>query len=285
MRLTAAIFTIIISISSVAQAASVWKVSKNDKTLYLGGTVHLLSQDDYPLPNEYEKAYKAADTLVFETDIAAMETPEFQMKAMQVMSYSGNGSIHDVLNKQTITALETHLATRGIPLAQLAKLKPGMLSLTLSMIEFQVIGLTSAGVDKFYSDKAISDKKQQNWLETPEQQLDFMAQMGTGQEDSMIMYTLKDIKNLPTMITQLKNFWRKGDTKGMTDLSITPFKTDFPDIYNELIVKRNNNWMPHIENMLTDDTVEFVLVGALHLAGEDSVIAMLRKLGYEVTKI
>lgn len=272
-------------ISITAQAASVWKVSKDNKELYIGGTIHLLSQQDYPLPKEFDQAYAKSEVLVFETDIAAMESPEFQVKAMQVMTYPGTKTIKDVLSKPTLDALQAHLQTRGIPLEQMAKLKPGMLSVTLSLIEFQVIGLTSAGVDKHFSDLARNDNKTQNWLESLDQQLEFLAKMGEGEEDSLIQYTLRDIKILPEMIAKIKTYWRDGDMKAMTELSITPFKKDYPQVYSDLIVKRNLNWLPQIENMFKNDIVEFVLVGALHLAGDDSVLTMLENKGYKIEKI
>lgn len=283
MRFLTILLSLCISFTSLA--ASVWEVSKDGNSIYIGGTIHLLSADDYPLPDKFEQAYKAADSLVFETDIVAMSSPEFQTKAAQMMSFEGNKTIYDVLQKETISALETHLNKRGLPLSQLAKLKPGMLSITLSLIEFQLIGLTSAGVDQFYSDKARNDGKTQTWLETPDEQLAFLANMGAGQENSMIMYTLRDIKNLPTMITQLKDLWRKGDLTGMDKMSIAPFKSDYPEVYDDLLVKRNNNWLPHIEKMLTDKPKEFVLVGALHLVGEDSVLTMLENKGYKIIKL
>lgn len=278
------IATFIFCISLVSEAASVWKVSKDDKMLYLGGTIHLLSAQDYPLPKAFDQAYKKSDILVFETDMAALETQEFQMKAMQMMMYPGAKTINDVLSQSTLDALEAHLTARQIPLAQVAKLKPGMLSVTLSLIEFQMIGLTSAGVDKHYSDMAIRDAKQRNWLESPDQQLAFMANMGEGEEDSLIQYTLRDIKVLPDMITKLKAHWLDGDMKGMADLSIAPFKQDYPQVYSDLLVKRNQNWLPQIERMMADNKIEFVLVGALHLAGEDSVLTMLENKGYKIEK-
>jgi len=62
------------------QAASVWKVSSDKHTLYIGGTIHILSPEDYPLPREYDIAYKAADKVVFETDMIAANSLEFQQK-------------------------------------------------------------------------------------------------------------------------------------------------------------------------------------------------------------
>ena len=47
----------------------VWKVTNGEEHLYLGGTIHLLGQSDYPLPAGFEHAYRAAEKIVFETDI------------------------------------------------------------------------------------------------------------------------------------------------------------------------------------------------------------------------
>ena len=37
-------------LSFPALSASVWKVSDGENTMYLGGTLHILSPQDYPLP-------------------------------------------------------------------------------------------------------------------------------------------------------------------------------------------------------------------------------------------
>ena len=43
--------------------------------------------------------------------------------------------------------------------------------------------------------------------------------------------------------------------------------------------------MPHIQDMLKTANVEFILVGAMHLAGEDSVLKQLKAQGYSVEKL
>ena len=59
-------------IGSIAIAdSSVWKVQSDDSVLYIGGTCHVLRESDFPLPEEFQKAYEASATLVFETDIKA----------------------------------------------------------------------------------------------------------------------------------------------------------------------------------------------------------------------
>ena len=75
MRLVRGILkTVLLTALSVATltataATSIWKVSSGENVLYVGGTLHVLRQSDYPLPVEFDRAYNNADRLYFETDL------------------------------------------------------------------------------------------------------------------------------------------------------------------------------------------------------------------------
>ena len=71
----------------------------------------------------------------------------------------------------------------------------------------------------------------------------------------------------------------------MYDHSMKDFKQDYPDIYDNLLVTRNNNWMPKLVEYLQTPETEFVLVGAMHMAGDAGLIAQLQQAGYTVAKL
>jgi uncharacterized protein YbaP (TraB family) len=267
------------------QAAAVWKVSNDQHSLYIGGTIHVLTPKDYPLAKEYDLAYQAADKVIFETDMEAVSSPEFGQKMMDQMMYSDGTTINKVLQPDTYKALAIHLSSRQIPMQAFASHKPSLLAISLTFIELQAMGYTSEGVDMFFANMAKDQEKEQGWLETPDEQLAFMAKLGGDDPNAMIEYTLKDIKKMPEMFAKLHSTWLAGDMQGMADVGITPFKADYPHIYQDLLVTRNNNWFPKIVSMLNDQPVEFILVGALHLAGPDSVLAQLKAKGYKVEKL
>lgn len=279
--------TIISSLFLVASvnAASVWKVSDGESSLYLGGTLHLLSASDYPLPEAFDKAFAASETLVFETDIAAMESPQFAQQMMMSMMYRDGTTLSDVLSPATLTQLKAQLAQYGLPFEQMKALKPSLIGITLSAVEFQRLGLNVEGVDKYFFTKGTQESKAIDWLETPMEQVNFIASMGEGKEDEMIKYTLRDLEKLPVALEQMKADWLAGDMQSMYDHSMKDFKQDYPEIYNNLLVTRNNNWMPKILDYMKTPEAEFVLVGALHMAGEAGLIAQLKKAGYTVTKL
>ena len=267
------------------QAASVWKVSSAKHSVYIGGTIHVLSPDDYPLPAQYDKAFAAADKLVFETDIAAVNSIDFQQKLMAQMVYADGTTVDKVLKPQVYAALKQHLAERNVPVEALAQLKPSMIALTLSVMELQAMGFTSEGVDQFYANKATDAGKKQAWLESPDEQLTFLVNLGKDDESAMIDYALKDVAQMPEMINKLRSSWLAGDMQAMADATIDDFKANYPQVYQDLLVSRNKRWMPQIKQMLNDEEVEFILVGALHLAGPDSVLTQLAEQGYTIEKL
>ncbi|MDG1734165.1 MAG: TraB/GumN family protein [Thalassotalea sp.] len=263
----------------------VWKVTKAGKTVYLGGTVHVLSQSDYPLPKAFETAYAEASILVFEMDMSESQTLQFQQAMMKELTYQDGRTYADELKPETVTKLHKYMTDRGVPIEGMNVFKPAMLSMALTMLELQRLGLGGTGVDAFYADRGLNDSKTFKYLEKAEEQIAYLANMGKGHEDELINYTLNDMDKLPQVMQQMKDAWRAGDGAKLYEVGGKEWQEEFPQSYDQLINIRNNNWMPHIEHYFTDDEIEFVLVGAMHLIGKDGVIKQLAAKGYQVTQL
>ena len=277
--------TLLAAATFQTQAASVWKVTSGSNTLYIGGTIHLLTPSDYPLPKAYDKAYHACDTVVFETNMETLSDPAFRKQMQTELSYSDGTTIEQVITPETYHALKVYLNARQVPVTAIQHLKPSALAISLSMIELRHLGFTSEGVDQFYAQKAQQDQKDQSWLETPQDQVEMLSNINDQDSDEVINYTLEDIKDMPKTMNDLRKSWRNGDMESMADIELKDFKQDYPEVYQSLLVERNERWIPQIENMLKDDKVEFVMVGAMHLAGPDSLLAKLQASGYQVSKL
>lgn len=274
-------FSLMLTGLTVSADSPVWKVTKGNQYLYIGGTIHLLGYDDYPLPTAFEEVYKDAKVLVFEADMSKAQDPKFQEKMLAVMMYSDGSKLKQHIKPETYQALEDYLKPLSIPIETFEDYKPSMLSMTLTIMELQRLGVNGAGVDAFYNSKATTDHKTTGKLETLEQQMKFIEEMGKDDPDEFILYTLREMKNLASTFNDMKKAWRAGDMSKLAEIGITPLK-DFPETYKMILVDRNKAWVPQIEAMLKTQEVEMVLVGALHLAGEDSVLKQLKSLGYKI---
>lgn len=282
-----AISLVLFSLAASVDAGSpVWKVSKHANHLYLGGTFHVLSPADHPLPAQFDYAYQRASHVILETDTAALESPEFLQKTLLAMTYSDGRTLQGALRPATYDALHKYLQSRGLQAASFAMFTPTGVALSIQMLEYQLLGMTKdAGVDKVFSVKARRDGKKLGQLETPEAQLAFLAKMGEGKENEIILHTLNEVESLPTKMAELKAAWRSGDNRYLEKIAMTDIKKEFPAMYEILLKNRNDAWMPKIEAMLRDGQIELVLVGAMHLAGQDGLLRQLRGRGYAVENL
>jgi uncharacterized protein YbaP (TraB family) len=279
------VLTAILAIPLSLQAASVWKVTNGKNTVYFGGTVHILNADNLPLPAEYDKAYAASDKVVFETDIVGAQSAEFQQKLMSKMILSDGSTLKTRLNEKTYAALVKYLDSKGMPIENFLLLRPSITALTITVLEYQANGFNQEGVDQIYATKASEDVKPIEWFESIDEQIGFMINLGGDDENAMINYTLKEIETLPTMMDDMLLSWKNGDLDRLNETVIKEMASSSPIIYDDLIVKRNNNWMPKVLEMLNDEPTEFVLVGSAHLAGKDSIFAKLEAQGFKIEKL
>jgi len=277
--ITASIF----SQQAIAES-SVWKVSKGNDHVYIGGTVHILPVSEFPLPQEFITAYKNTDTIVLETKLPDPNDQAFQAKMMAQVSYKDGKKLTDVLSKETYQALTEYIAGFGGDINRLAGFKPGFVVTMMAMMEAQRAQIAGDGVDTYFSQLAVKDKKIPEYLESVEFQIEMLANMGKDDAESFVKLSLSQMGEFKSMFNKLLPAWRAGDAKQMAELVIKPMQED-PKSLKALMTDRNKNWIPHIEKMFNDDDKEFVLVGVGHLVGEESVLTLLKAKGYQVAKI
>jgi uncharacterized protein YbaP (TraB family) len=278
-------FLLLLALSADADSSSVWRVQNNSSTLYLAGTVHLLRPHDYPLPDVFETAYRDSQLLVFEMDLRDARTPDFQRLMVESMRLSPGNSLSALLRADTLQKLELQLQKNGMGINQFSGLKPAMIAMTLTVMELQKLGAGSAGVDEFFHARAVSDGKRISALETAEQQIQMLASMGKGHEDELIRQTLDELDHLQDDFDAILSAWRAGDRKRLKTLFIDPMKHEFSPVYKELLVDRNNHWIPQIRQMLETRETEMVLVGSGHLIGEDGLLQRLENAGYRISQL
>ena len=272
------------SLTSQAET-SVWKVSKGQEAVYIGGTVHLLRSTDFPLPGEFDIAYHNSDRIFFETDMTALSDPSTQQKLAIAMIAEPGHTVDKLLTPETLEQLANAAAKRGLDLNALMPFKASMIMMMLEVSELQRMGLTVEGVDAYFNERAIQDAMPTDELETLAVQLEFLSRMGEGNEEEFVQLSLRDLDKLEGLYDEIILAWRNGDRKQLGALFISDMKQDFPEVYGQLLVQRNNNWLPAIHNMFEEPGTEYVLVGAAHLIGPDGLLQRLEKQGYDVAQV
>jgi uncharacterized protein YbaP (TraB family) len=280
-----ALLTLSLLSSSLFAASPVWKIQAGDNTLFLAGTIHILRADDFPLPAALDKAYRKSQRLVFETDIGQTQSAEFGRRLMLALRLPPDQTLDQTLSAVTLNKLRRHMQQNGMNFEALKHFKPSMIAMSLTLNELNRLGVGETGVDVFYFGRAKKDQKPASDLETPQQQLEFLVLMGQGAEEEMILQTLDEIDSLKSEFPQMIESWKDGDMAQMEKQFVEPMKQQFETMYQQLLVKRNQAWMPQIEAFLQTPETEMVLVGSAHLLGSDGLLIQLEKAGYTVTQL
>jgi uncharacterized protein len=283
----AAALAISIASVSIESAANnfLWKATKGPGSLYLMGSVHLLTKDYYPLSPALDRAFKDSDLLVEEVDMGEMVATENQLQMVMTGMLPAGQSLDTVVSSATLAAVNKRLDTLGMPIEPLKRLKPWLLSLTLLGLEWQKAGFEAdLGLDKHFYDQARSDAKQVQGLETVAFQVSRFDGMTLEEQDRLLAETLKELDTQQTAVTALADAWKAGDVSTVERLVLQDLRSE-PRLYQRMLVDRNRDWLPKLEALFARRGRAFVVVGAAHLVGPDGLLAMLRARGYTVEQM
>ncbi|MFT3829998.1 MAG: TraB/GumN family protein [Opitutaceae bacterium] len=284
-RPLAVLLATLLFVAGLSAESSVWKVSRNGRTLYLGGTCHYLRAADLPLPPEFDAAFAQAAVVCLETDLAQLQSADTQQRLLAQALYTDGTKLSDSLSPEAWRAVQAWAGKAGLPAAQLQSFKPWMVMMTIMGVELQRLNFTPEGVDQQLQKKAVAARKRLSQLETVEEQIGFLTSLGAGQESELLVATLADLARLPAVLGETVAAWRVGDLEKLDATLSAEMRRDYPRIYATLIANRNKAWLPKLEAMLASEPKEFVLVGAAHLAGGDGLIALLRKKGCTIEAV
>lgn len=284
-RISHSLCLLLLTATTAWAQSPVWEIEKNDRLMFIGGTIHLLMPQDYPLPQAFETAYQRSTAVIFETDLERLQSPEFQHYMLQQLSYGEGRNLQQVVSTDTYAALVEFFGAHDVPMASIDNFKPGMVVMMMTMIELQRIGVVGVGVEEHFSRRLAEDRKTKGHLESVEQQIEFIANLGVGNEDAILAYNLADLEKLPELWRSMTGAWRGGNLAMLEELAGSSLRQEFPEIYQTMVVDRNSTWIPQIEALANTQQVEFVLVGAMHLVGDEGLLAELARRGYRVRQL
>jgi uncharacterized protein YbaP (TraB family) len=263
----------------------IWKVSGPAGSLYLVGSVHLLTKDYYPLNPALDTAFKDSDLLVEEADLGELEAPASQIKLLTRGLLPGNQSLDMVVSAATYALVTKRVGDLGLPIEPLKRFKPWMLALTLVELEWQKAGFEARlGLDRHFYDRAKVDGKIVQGLETVDYQLSLFDKMTKEEQDRMLAESLKDLDKERASVLKLTDAWKAGNAAAVERIVLDDVKGD-PVMYDRLLVNRNRDWFPKLDALLIRSGRAFVVVGAAHLVGPDGLLAMFKAKGYKVEQL
>lgn len=265
-----------------ATRSFMWKATRQQGAVYLVGSVHMLTKDFYPLAAAIEAGFKDSDLLVEEVDLAEMLAPDQQFSLLARGMLPAGQRLDKVISPATMALVNARVGSLGMPASALQQFKPWFLAMTLMAVEWEKAGFDAAlGLDKHFYDRAQTEGKAVQGLETTEYQISRFDGMAMPQQDRFLAESLKDLDAEKASVQKIADAWKAGDLPTLERLVLQDVKDD-PFMYQRLLVERNRNWLPKIEALFARPGRAFIVVGAAHLVGPDGLIAMLKAKGARV---
>lgn len=266
-------------------APAIWTLADEDTTIHFFGTVHILKPDLDWRTEELDAVLGAADALYLEADVTSPEAQATMARLVPQLGVFTDGSkLSDHLSQEEAREVRETAELIGVPMSALEPMKPWLATVQMSYLALQKQGYDEgAGVEMVLKELAEAQDLPMRFLETGEQQLGFFADLPMDDQVDFLVASAIQIEEQPDMLDTLVADWAEGDIDDLARMLAEPDVMGSSAVYDVLIVERNRNWAEAVETLLEEEEGTFLIaVGAAHLAGEDSVVEMLRADGYEV---
>ena len=259
-----------------------WEVKGRANTVYLLGSVHMLKPDDSMLPPETLQAYERSQAVVMELDLNEVNGDTLLGGTLELAMLPEGQSLGEVLGAELYADLASHAKGVGLEPEAMDRFQPWFAALVLEQAALGKSGFEAgAGVDEQFAQRAQVDGKPIIALETADEQLGFFAHLTMEQQRQYLRATLKDLDTEGSDAAVMVGAWQRGDSVELERL-MRKESANNPELFRILTTERNRRWLPKIVEMLSEDHDYLVIVGALHLVGNDGLVALLKGRGFEV---
>lgn len=298
VRFLLPLFTVLVG--ALAQAPSkieptahpfLWRI-EGDKPSWVYGTIHLPDRRVTTLPQPVVQALDSADMLLTEIELDAKARG-----AAQKASLLPRGTkLADVLPAALHARLAEFAASKRFPAEGLEPMKPWVVMTMLPMLDDLKSMLSGTALDAKLVQEAKERDIETGALETLDEQLGVFEAFSNAEQAKMLSATLTLLEQAEATgrkpLEEMVQAYLSGDLDRLSEMmdEMTGLEED-ADLHarleKALVVDRNHNMAERILVKLRAEPKRsyFFAVGALHHAGDEGVVALLRAQGLELTRI
>ncbi len=268
-----------------------WKVSDENSSVWLFGSIHFADSSFYPLPSEIENAFRNSTALAVEMDISDSETQEKTAEEfLKEGMFTDGRTLKDVLPDSLWKTLDSISTTLGMKTENFLPMRPWMAATLIASAAIASTGIQQElGIDMVMLDSAYAQGKEIIALETPEEQVESLSKSEGPEETDGIAYlesTFREYSKLNQMIKEVISAWKRADVVSLQkSLSADQNMNESEKRLNErMFNQRNKKMKKEILNFLENDKQVFVVVGVGHLILENNLLEMLSENGLKIQR-
>lgn len=247
---------------------------------YLFGTMHL---DDPKVVSHLERVeplLRRVDRLVME----AVPDGPAMLQAAAAGLYPEGRSLKDDLDPPFYARVARLMGQRGVPELVLQRMKPWHVAVSLSL----PADSGTAFLDLRLYNRAEELGLPVEGLETMQEQLSLFDQLDTAQQVALLGHTVDRYDELPEMMAEMIDAYRRGDLAHLERMSIEQQAGYDPRLvkwFVETMIERRNARMLERLRRTLQEGRSLIAVGALHLPGPTGLLRGLEESGYHLRAV
>ena len=276
--------------SVTEQSPLLWKVTSENNTSYLFGTMHVADPRVTTLAPAVEAAFAASDAIF-------TELKESQIELSGRVTVEGRlpeGTyLSDLISADMYAKINELVESNKMVMNMVNSWRPWMVGMYLQMIDAMPY-MQGIALDMQLTNRAREEGKEVGGIETIDEQLAALA-FGNEEDqikllgiaiDSMIEKADNEISDIELTL----NDYLEGDIDGLWEFAnaeLLDASQLEKDAFDALLTVRNDNMADRINKRIkaNPESVTFYAFGALHFAGPQGVGALLKGMGYEVERV
>ena len=260
-----------------------YRINKGNEQHWLLGSIHAGKPSLYPLPDPVERAWQQSRALVMEVDMTHISQEQWQEMGAITRLVDGK-TLKDHLPIDLYRRTLIAAGQNGLNESMLAPLRPWFAAITLTQAALERTGYRGEyGVDQHFAKRANDGGKPIVGLETLLEQLGYLASVGDNQT-LMLESTLDELPDIQQGFDAVMTAWQNGDEATLINLlreEMAPPKLQ-AWLEQTLLAERNHNWLKKWSTLPNES---FIVVGALHLYGDQGLLALLEQQGWRITPL
>lgn len=275
--------------TALAQIApAIWKMQDEDTTIYITGTIHLMTPETQWFNDELRKRFDAADNLVLEYNMQDETTAKVGALMQQAGMLPADDSLKNYFAPNDFEKL-LELNAESPPGLQVSaavfeRFRPWLAMLRLATGTAIANGfLPQYGVDLTLMTLAGQSGKTIMGLETAEFQVRLFADLPDKEAAALVEAGLPQLENLKGTFTAMRDNWLAGNMDKLAEIINEGFSED-DSALEAFLWQRNRHWRDELIKALDEPGTFFVAVGAGHLAGKQNLIDLIREAGVKVVR-
>lgn len=261
---------------------------------FLFGTYHSTDPRITKMPLESKAALSGAKTVLVE--IANLDKAVLQgvIKKRQDLFFIKKGpKLNSLLSADDYRVVLDQATKAGTPASVVPLLRPWFVNISffaVPLCETTRVAYNFAVLDEQIARYARDNKQQLIGLETPAEQYEAFAAVPLADQVTLLEDGIQNLDRITDFYVTAREIYLSRQLGVLMPMSLffardqIKTRSALASFREHLIVKRNHRMLERSLRYLLEGNA-FVAVGALHLTGQEGLVALLRQSGFKVEKV